>query len=153
MMRSVTILLATSLLAGCVTRIEPINSNFGTVQNGRKCYTVADGDGRFNSPTFQAPPQECDCRDLVPVKRLVVKAGQSPEVMSCPMDAHTVQSTYAPSTASIYIPAAGQAAIGAGIGAGLAASQAARMTQSVTGSSVRTSTLLINAPVPGGVAP
>jgi hypothetical protein len=44
-----------------------------------------------------------------------------------------------------------------GFGLGLSHMQAARMTQSVTGtvsgSPIRTSTLLINGPVPGGVAP
>lgn len=143
------------VLAGCVTKIESMTSNFGTVQNGRKCYTIAEATERFNAPTFQAPPQQCDCRDLVPVKRLVVRAGQSPEVMSCPADAETVAASYAPSLASTYVPAAadlfGKIALGGFIYGGL--SNTGRMTQSVTGSPVRTSTLLINAPVPGGVSP
>jgi hypothetical protein len=50
----------------------------------------------------------------------------------------------------------GDMAIGGGIGAGLAMQKASSVTQNVTGSvagsPIRTSTLLINGPVPGGVA-
>lgn len=151
------------LISGCVTTYEDIHSDFHTVQNGPMCYTVAQDERKFNSPTMVPPPLECPCSQLVSVKRLSRKAHESPEAWSCPMPVNQQiyntsivpagHITYHPSLASTYIPAAGNAAIGAGIGGGLAAAKAASMTQSVTGSPVRTSTLLINAPVPGGVAP
>jgi hypothetical protein len=50
----------------------------------------------------------------------------------------------------------GDVAIGGGIGAGLAAQKAAKVTQSVTssvgGSPIKTSTLVIDGPIPPGVA-
>ncbi len=151
------------LVSGCVTKYDDIVSDFHTVQNGPMCYTVAQDERKFNSPTMVPPPLECPCSQLVSVKRLSRKAHESPEAWSCPMPVNQQiyntsivpagHITYHPSLASTYIPAAGNAAIGAGIGGGLAAAKAASMTQSVTGSPVRTSTLLINAPVPGGVAP
>lgn len=129
-------------LSGCVSNYESIHSDFHTIQNGEKCYTVANDERKFNAPTMAAPPQECDCEDLKPVKRLVVKAGESPEVMSCPAKAKTIYHVnYAASLASVYVPAIGQAAIGAGIGLGLAYQNVGRMTQSVTGGTVYASTL------------
>jgi len=163
MIRSVAILLATSLLGGCVTTYEDIHSDFHTVQNGPMCYTVAQDERKFNSPTMVPPPLECPCSQLISVKRMSKKANESPEAWSCPLPVSKEiyntsivpagHVTFHPSLASTYVPAAGTAAIGAGIGGGLAAAKAAQMTQSVSGSPIRTSTLLINAPVPGGVAP
>lgn len=160
---NIVFLLVLVMVSGCVTTYEDIHSDFHTVQNGPMCYTVAQDERKFNSPTMVPPPLECPCSQLVSVKRLSKKAHESPEAWSCPMPVNQQiyntsivpagHITYHPSLASTYIPAAGNAAIGAGIGGGLAAAKAASMTQSVTGSPVRTSTLLINAPVPGGVAP
>ena len=163
MTRMIAIILASSVLGGCVTTYEDIHSDFHTVQNGPMCYTVAQDERKFNSPTMVPPPLECPCSQLVSVKRLSKKANESPEAWSCPMPVSKEMYntsivpaghvTYHASLASTYVPAAGTAALGAGIGGGLAAAKAAQMTQSVAGSPVRTSTLLINAPVPGGVAP
>jgi hypothetical protein len=163
MTRFYTLLLASSVLGGCVTTYEDIHSDFHTVQNGPMCYTVAQDERKFNSPTMVPPPLECPCSQLISVKRMSKKANESPEAWSCPMPVSKEiyntsivpagHVTFHPSLASTYVPAAGTAAIGAGIGGGLAAAKAAQMTQSVSGSPIRTSTLLINAPVPGGVAP
>lgn len=152
------------LVSGCVTTYEDIHSDFHTVQNGPMCYTVAQDERKFNSPTMVPPPLECPCSQLISVKRLSKKAHESPEAWSCPMPVNQQiyntsivpagHITYHPSLASTYVPAAGQAAIGAGIGGGLAAAKAAQVTQNAGSFSqpINTSTLLINGPVPPGVA-
>lgn len=147
------------LVSGCVTKYEDIHSDFHTVQNGQMCYTVANDERKFNAPTMAAPPQECLCSQLVSVKRLAKKANESPEAWACPAPVSKEvyntsivpagQVAYAPSLASTYVPAIGQAAMGAAIGGGIAAQQAARMTQSIqpfSGSAI--STLYVNGQVP-----
>lgn len=172
------------LVSGCVTKYDDIVSDFHTIQNSNQCTTVAFDQRKFNAETVEPPAISCPCDELKPVKRLVVKAGQSPEVMAClaPLpQSESVVSHYEPvgdgytarlvdtkknhssfipsghlhhqaSLASTYVPAIGNAAAGGAIGGGIAAAQAARFTQSVTGSTVRTSTLVLDGHVPPGVA-
>lgn len=182
--RLASIMVLCLLVSGCVTKYDDIVSDFHTIQNSNQCTTVAFDQRKFNAETVEPPAISCPCDELKPVKRLVVKAGQSPEVMAClaPVpqvdsmvshyesvgDGYTIRlvdtkknhSHFIPSghlhhqasLASTYVPAIGSAAAGGAIGGGIAAAQAARMTQSVTGSSVRTSTLVLDGPVPPGVA-
>lgn len=149
------------LVSGCVTKYDDIVSDFHTIQNGEMCTTVAHDQRKFNADTKEPAAIECHCDNLKPTKRLAVKAGESPEVMACPapvtLALHStivpsVQLYHAKSLASTYVPAIGNAAAGGAIGGGIAAAQAARMTQSVTGSTVRTSTLVLDGTVPPGVA-
>jgi len=184
------VLAAAVLVSGCVTKYDDIVSDFHTIQNSNQCTTVAFDQRKFNAETVEPPAISCPCDELKPVKRLVVKAGQSPEVMAClaPLPAVQVASVegvnlpgipnedgvawrkikataqngsyfipsghlhHQASLASTYVPAIGNATAGGAIGGGIAAAQAARMTQSVTGSTVRTSTLVLDGPVPPGVA-
>lgn len=184
------VLAAAVLVSGCVTKYDDIVSDFHTIQNSNQCTTVAFDQRKFNAETVEPPAISCPCDELKPVKRLVVKAGQSPEVMACLAPLPTVQvvshdanySTLIPSEdgpawrkikaaaqngsyfipsgqlhhqaslASTYVPAVGTAAAGGAVGGGIAAAQAARLTQSVTGSTVRTSTLVLDGTVPPGVA-
>ena len=175
------------LVSGCVTKYDDIVSDFHTIQNSNQCTTVAFDQRKFNAETVEPPAISCPCDELKPVRRLVVKAGQSPEVMAClapvpqsnplttryePMgDGYTVRllddtsknrSYFIPSgqlhhqasLASTYVPAIGNAAAGGAIGGGIAAAQAARITQNAGSFNqpINTSTLLINGPVPPGVA-
>ena len=55
MKRAGVVLLASSVLGGCVTTYEDIHSDFHTVQNGPMCYTVAQDERKFNSPTMVPP--------------------------------------------------------------------------------------------------
>ena len=175
------------LVSGCVTKYDDIVSDFHTIQNSNQCTTVAFDQRKFNAETVEPPAISCPCDELKPVRRLVVKSGQSPEVMAClapvqqsnplttryePMgDGYTVRllddtsknrSYFIPSgqlhhqasLASTYVPAIGNAAAGGAIGGGIAAAQAARITQNAGSFNqpINTSTLLINGPVPPGVA-
>lgn len=175
------------VVSGCVTKYDDIVSEFHTIQNSNQCTTVAFDQRKFNAETIEPPAISCPCDELKPVKRLVVKAGQSPEVMACvapvpqsdPLsaryeptgDGYTVRlvdatpknhSYFIPSAqlhhqaslASSYVPAIGNAAAGGAIGGGIAAAQAARITQSAGSfyQPINTSTLLLNGPVPPGVA-
>ena len=175
------------VVSGCVTKYDDIVSDFHTIQNSNQCTTVAFDQRKFNAETVEPPAISCPCDELKPVRRLVVKSGQSPEVMAClapvqqsnplttryePMgDGYTVRllddtsknrSYFIPSgqlhhqasLASTYVPAIGNAAAGGAIGGGIAAAQAARITQNAGSFNqpINTSTLLINGPVPPGVA-
>jgi len=66
------------LISGCKS------ADFSTSQIGPVCKTIGnpDTDLRLDTPQFEIT---CDCDLLRPYKRLVLKAGQSPEVMSCPI--------------------------------------------------------------------
>jgi len=127
-------------VVGCVSKYEDTTSDWNTFQLGEECYTVGHGDVKFNVPGM-LPGISCKCTDLKLVRRIVLKAGQSPEALSCPGRHYVAEQTLPVVTvkapADNYVPAAGQALsgafIGAGLGAGLAAQQAAHMTQSVGG--------------------
>jgi hypothetical protein len=153
--------------SGCVTKYDDIVSDFHTIQNGEMCTTVAHDQRKFNADTKEPAAIECHCDNLKPTRRLVVKAGESPEVMACPapmtLAMHStivpsVQLYHAKSLASTYVPAIGDLLgnIGLGIFAykGLTGMQPAHMTQSAGSfyQPINTSTLLINGPVPPGVA-
>lgn len=150
------------MVTGCVTKYDDIVSDFHTIQVGPICTTVGHDQRKFNAETKEPDALTCRCDQLISVKRLVVKAGDSPEAWSCPAPVHqqmyqtsmvpSVQIYRAKSLASTYVPAIGEAAGLGAIGGGIAAAQAARITQSVAGSSVRTSTLVLDGPVPPGVA-
>ena len=155
------------IMSGCVTKYEDISSDWHTIQVGEMCTTVGNDQRKFNADTREPAAIECHCDNLKPTKRLVVKAGESPEVMACPapvtLAMHStivpsVQLYHAKSLASTYVPALGDLLgnIGLGIFAykGLTGMQPAHMTQSAGSfyQPINTSTLLINGPVPPGVA-
>ena len=135
------------VMAGCVTKPDDIVSRWHTIQNGPMCTTVGEDQTRFNSETVEPRAIECPCSQLITVKRLVVKAGESPEAWSCPAPVYVgmnnsvmVESKslhHRASLAATYIPAAsdllGNIALGSFIYAGL---NKVRMTQSVGGFSV-----------------
>lgn len=72
------------LATGCVTKYDDIVADFHTIQNGEQCTTVAFDQRKFNAETIEVQAISCPCDKLKPTKRLVMKAGESPEVMSCP---------------------------------------------------------------------
>ena len=160
--KGVAVMVAMGMLAGCVTKYDDIVSDFHTIQVGPICTTVGHDQRKFNAETKEPDALTCRCDQLISVKRLVVKAGDSPEAWSCPAPVHqqmyqtsivpSVQIYRAKSLASTYVPAIGEAVGLGAIGGGIAAAQASRITQSVAGSSVRTSTLVLDGPVPPGVA-
>lgn len=160
--KAVSVALVALLLGACATKYEGVTSDFETFQVGKQCYTVGHGEMKFNTPT-PMPWQTCRCDQLILVKRIVVKAGQSPENLSCPGEeskesyqTRQEEPMQVKAMADNYVRAAGDvlsgAFLGTGFGYGMANQQASRMTQSVTGSSVRTSTLVLDGPVPNGVA-
>lgn len=152
------------LLGGCVTKYDDIVSDFHTIQVGPMCTTVGHDQRKFNAETKEPDALNCRCDQLISVKRLVVKSGDSPEAWSCPAPVHeqmyqtsivpSVQIYRARSLASTYVPAVGEMLGLGAIGAGLAKMQATRITQTAGSFSqpINTSTLLINGPVPPGVA-
>jgi hypothetical protein len=127
------LLLSLLVLSGCVTKPDDIVSRWHTIQNGPICTTVAEDQARFNSETVEPRAIECPCSQLVTVKRLVVKAGESPEAWSCPAPVHVAMNNsvmieskslhHRASLASTYIPATadllGNVALGSFIYAGL----------------------------------
>lgn len=145
-MRGIMILVCVAAFAisGCVTKPDDIVSRWHTIQNGPICTTVAEDQNRFNSETVEPRAIECQCSQLVPTKRLVVKAGESPEAMSCPEPVHIGMNNsvmieskslhHRASLAATYIPSVtdllGNAVLGGFIYAGL---NQVRMTQSVGG--------------------
>lgn len=155
-------LLMMVMISGCVTKYDDVVSDWHTIQVGPRCTTVGQDQVKFNAETREPDGLSCRCDQLIMVKRLVVKAGQSPEALSCPdrVSPEMYQTTIVPSVqiyhakslASTYVPAAGEMLGFTAVGVGIAKAQAARFTQSVTGSSVRTSTLVLDGPVPPGVA-
>ncbi len=82
------VVLAVVVMSGCVTKPDDIVSRWHTIQNGPMCTTVAEDQSRFNSETVEPRAIECQCSQLVTTKRLVVKAGESPEAWSCPAPVH-----------------------------------------------------------------
>ena len=136
--------LCVTVVSGCVTKPDDIVSRWHTIQNGPMCTTVAEDQSRFNSETVEPRSIECQCSQLVTVKRLVVKAGESPEALSCPAPVHLAMNNsvmieskslhHRASLASTYIPSAadllGNIALGSFLYAGL---NKVRMTQSVGG--------------------
>ncbi len=132
------------VVSGCVTKPDDIVSRWHTIQNGPVCTTVAEDQARFNSETVEPRAIECPCSQLISVKRLVVKSGESPEAWSCPAPVHIAMNNsimiesrslhHRASMASTYIPAAadllGNVALGLFIHTGL---NNMRMTQSVGG--------------------
>ena len=140
----VVLVLAVVVMSGCVTKPDDIVSRWHTIQNGPMCTTVAEDQSRFNSETVEPRSIECQCSQLVTVKRLVVKAGESPEALSCPAPVHLAMNNsvmieskslhHRASLASTYIPSAadllGNIALGSFLYAGL---NKVRMTQSVGG--------------------
>ena len=140
----VSSLLLCLLLSGCVTKYDDIVSEWHTVQNGPICTTMATDQRKFNAETAEPRAIECPCSQLITVKRLAVKAGESPEAWSCPAPVHIAMNNsimiesrslhHRASLASTYIPAAsdllGNVALGALIRIGL---NSVRMTQSVGG--------------------
>lgn len=158
------VLAAAVLVSGCVTKYDDIVSDFHTIQNGPVCTTVAHDQRKFNAETKEPDALTCRCDQLIAVKRLVVKAGDSPEAWSCPAPVHeqmyqtsmvpSVQIYRAKSLASTYVPAVGEMLGLGAVGAGFATMQATRITQTAGSFSqpINTSTLLINGPVPPGVA-
>ena len=163
-MRFVSVLLLCLLVSGCVTKYDDIVSDFHTIQVGPICTTVGHDQRKFNAETKEPDALTCRCDQLISVKRLVVKAGDSPEAWSCPAPVHeqmyqtsivpSVQIYRARSLASTYVPAVGEMLGLGAVGAGLAKMQATRITQTAGSFSqpINTSTLLINGPVPPGVA-
>ena len=152
------------LVSGCVTKYDDIVSDFHTIQVGPICTTVGHDQRKFNAETKEPDALTCRCDQLISVKRLVVKAGDSPEAWSCPAPVHeqmyqtsivpSAQIYHARSLASTYVPAVGEMLGLTAVGAGVAKMQAARITQTAGSFSqpINTSTLLINGPVPPGVA-
>lgn len=130
--------------AGCVTKYDDIVSDFHTIQNGPICTTVATDQRKFNAETREPRAIECGCDQLITVKRLAVKAGESPEAWSCPQPVHMAMKNsvmveskamhHQASLAATYIPAAadllGDMALGSFIYAGLGK---VRIAQSVGG--------------------
>ena len=163
-MRFVSVLLLCLLVSGCVTKYDDIVSDFHTIQVGPICTTVGHDQRKFNAETKEPDALTCRCDQLISVKRLVVKAGDSPEAWSCPAPVHeqmyqtsivpSVQIYRARSLASTYVPAVGEMLGLGAVGAGLAKMQATRITQTAGSFNqpINTSTLLINGPVPPGVA-
>ena len=163
-MRFFSVLLLCLLVSGCVTKYDDIVSDFHTIQVGPICTTVGHDQRKFNAETKEPDALTCRCDQLISVKRLVVKAGDSPEAWSCPAPVHeqmyqtsivpSVQIYRARSLASTYVPAVGEMLGLGAVGAGLAKMQATRITQTAGSFSqpINTSTLLINGPVPPGVA-
>lgn len=82
-MRLLPALILCLLVSGCVTKYDDIVSDFHTIQNSNQCTTVAFDQRKFNAETVEPAAISCPCDELKPVRRLVVKAGQSPEVMAC----------------------------------------------------------------------
>jgi hypothetical protein len=156
--RAVSVALLALLLGGCATKYEGTTSDFETFQVGTMCYTVGHGEMKFNAPS-PMPWQSCRCDQRILVKRIVVKAGQSPEAVACPSEeskesyqTHQMEPMQVKAMADNYVPAAGQALsgafIGTGIGYGLVNQNVSRMTQSVT-NQYRNSTMYANpTPVP-----
>lgn len=152
------------LVSGCVTKYDDIVSDFHTIQVGPICTTVGHDQRKFNAETKEPDALTCRCDQLISVKRLVVKSGDSPEAWSCPAPVHeqmyqtsivpSAQIYHARSLASTYVPAVGEMLGLTAVGAGVAKMQAARITQTAGSFSqpINTSTLLINGPVPPGVA-
>lgn len=152
------------VVSGCVTKYDDIVSDFHTIQVGPICTTVGHDQRKFNAETKEPDALTCRCDQLISVKRLVVKSGDSPEAWSCPAPVHeqmyqtsivpSAQIYHARSLASTYVPAVGEMLGLTAVGAGVAKMQAARITQTAGSFSqpINTSTLLINGPVPPGVA-
>ncbi len=138
-----SILIALSMLCtGCVTKYDDIVSDFHTIQNGDLCTTVAHDQRKFNAETKEPTAIECHCDNLKPTRRLVVKAGESPEVMACPVPmlvatksslVPSVQLHHARSLASDYVPAVANLLGLTTVGIGLSQM---RIAQSVGGFSV-----------------
>lgn len=157
-------LLMMVMISGCVTKYDDIVSDFHTIQVGPICTTVGHDQRKFNAETKEPDALTCRCDQLISVKRLVVKSGDSPEAWSCPAPVHeqmyqtsivpSVQIYRARSLASTYVPAVGEMLGLSAVGAGMAKMQATRITQTAGSFSqpINTSTLLINGPVPPGVA-
>lgn len=159
--KAVSVVLVALLLGACATKYEGVTSDFETFQVGPMCFTEGHGEMKFNAPTsLQA--LSCRCDQLVLTKRIVIKAGQSPEVLSCPSindkESYVTQ-RMEPVTvhpmADNYVAAVGHALEGAFVGAGigvLATANAPRMLQTVN-QPINTSTMYTNSVlVPGGVA-
>lgn len=135
------------VVSGCVTKPDDIVARWHTIQNGPICTTVAEDQSRFNAETVEPRAIECPCSQLVTVKRLVVKAGESPEAWSCPAPVHVAMNNsvmidskalhHRASLAATYVPASadllGNIALGSFIYAGLSK---VRLTQSVGGFSI-----------------
>ena len=141
-MRLLSIMALCLLVSGCVTKYDDIVSDFHTIQNGDMCTTVAHDQRKFNAETKEPAVIECHCDNLKPTKRLVVKSGESPEVMACPVPVTlalrssivpSVQLYHAKSLASTYVPAVGEMLGLAAVGAGMSQ---VRVSQSVGGFAV-----------------
>ncbi len=140
-MKHLPLLALCLFLAGCVTKYDDISSNFHTIQNGPLCTTVAMDQVKFNAETKEPDAITCLCSQVIAVKRLVVKPGESPEGLSCPAPAGTTHNStmlasvnmhHQRSNASVYVPAVADLAGMTAIGVGLSKS-GARLTQSVGG--------------------
>jgi hypothetical protein len=155
---STLLLLPLLLLSACASHYEGTHSDWEVFQVGQMCYQQGHGELKFNVPG-QLPADKCRCDQLILTKRIVVKAGQSPEALACPVS-QTVESyqtqhvgvVTVKAPADNYVPAAGHALsglfLGTGLGYGLVHQNANRMTQSVT-NQYRNSTMYANpTPVP-----
>jgi hypothetical protein len=158
---SALLLLPLLFLSACASHYEGTHSDWEVFQVGQMCYQQGHGELKFNVPG-QLPADKCRCDQLILTKRIVVKAGQSPEALACPVS-QTVESyqtqhvgvVTVKAPADNYVAMLGHALEGAFLGAGfgvLATQSPARVSQTVN-QPINTSTLYTNSVlVPNGVA-